>query len=163
MRRSAGLNLTSAQEENTMSYIRVIVDYTKKVGCPDCGTYRATMYKDPNHKHWQTCKEHKRCVEIQHIAHQPETEEARLDGSYEEHVQRLADIEMQDGSIERELNTMAENKYEIKEQAIDPEYYPEPAPKPIKDKIHSSSEQEQLIHSLLHVSERALRSASWWV
>ena len=136
-----------------MSFIRVIIDWTKRSGCPECYTYRADMYKNPDYRHWQICKEHRKCVELQHLAHQPEDiEPEMLEDSADAHSRRLIYIETNDGSLERELNTFAEDKYEVKERGLDPEYCPEAPSRHVVSKI-GTSEQNKIILSLLSHSE----------
>lgn len=94
-----------------MQYTKIIVDWTNKVGCPDCKLFRHSHRNDG--KHWQTCKQHRKCVEIQHLAHQQELEDSSityLDPSAQEHLRRLAEIETEDGSLERELHKVSENR-----------------------------------------------------
>ena len=95
-----------------MGYTRVIIDETRKHGCPECITFRMKAYKSENKKHWQLCKIHVKCVQLQHLTHQPKTEGAiELHESAAAHMKALADIETEDGSIERELHKAAETRY----------------------------------------------------
>jgi hypothetical protein len=62
------------------------------------------------------CNQHRKCVEFQHLAHQPQVNnsiELSAD-SAQEYYERLAEIETEDGTTEREMNKLSENRNEQK-------------------------------------------------
>lgn len=100
-----------------MAYTKVVIDWTKKVGCIDCIKFRRAHTKPQGMRHdWHVCNQHRKCVDFQHLAHQPKTE-GSLELSAEsaqEYYNKLAEIETEDGSQEREMNKLSENRNEQK-------------------------------------------------
>jgi len=144
-----------------MSYTQVIIDLTSKFGCPECAQYRHTVYhmSEGHMKHWQTCKIHRRCIELQHLAHQPELNDNQefLPESADERAKQLADIETEDGSLERELNKRAEWRFQPKEECPNPEYIPEPPSREFHP-IPASKEALSLLLPMCAIARGSCRS-----